>query len=150
MIYQILLSISYHCKNLNAMIYIASVIMVRNWSTLLTLMLVVETDIQEILLSSYVCTPCLLHTHPSWGVRRDFVPLQGFEPIVLWTHGIGLTVVFSHGISPIKERIVTRMCMVLFCIVNNLFDCVGETMRAWRGSAAIFLQAVSLHISGLQ
>ena len=30
-------------------------------------------------------------------------------PIVLQTHGIGLTVVFS----PIKERIVTQLCMVL-------------------------------------
>ena len=28
-------------------------------------------------------------------------------PTVLQTRGIGLTVVFSHGISPIKENIVT-------------------------------------------
>ena len=28
-------------------------------------------------------------------------------PTVLQTHGICLTVVFSHGISPIKESIVT-------------------------------------------
>ena len=44
-------------------------------------------------------------------------------PTVLRTHGIGLTVVFSHGISPIKESIVTRLCMVLFCIGR-------ETVRA--------------------
>ena len=51
-------------------------------------------------------------------------------PTVLQTHGIGLTVVFSHAISPIKESIVKRLCMVLFCNVNNLYDCVGETVRA--------------------
>ena len=44
-------------------------------------------------------------------------------PTVLQTHGIGLTVVFSHGISPIKEIIVTRLCMVLYCIGR-------ETVRA--------------------
>ena len=51
-------------------------------------------------------------------------------PTILRTHGIGLAVVFSHGISPIKERIVTRLCMVLFFNLNNLCDYVGETMRA--------------------
>ena len=35
-------------------------------------------------------------------------------PIVLQTHGIGLRVVFSHGMfSPIKESIVTQLCMEL-------------------------------------
>ena len=51
-------------------------------------------------------------------------------PTVLQTHGIRLTVVFFHGISPIKENIVTRLCTVLFGIVKNLCDCVGETVRA--------------------
>ena len=51
-------------------------------------------------------------------------------PTVLLTHGIGLTVVFSHGISPIKESIVTQLCMLLFYIVNNLCDYVREIVRA--------------------
>ena len=52
-------------------------------------------------------------------------------PIVLRTHGIGLTIVFSHGISPIKEKHgnMAGYGMVLYCIVNNLYDCVRETMR---------------------
>ena len=56
-------------------------------------------------------------------------PAMGFGgwnmcwPTVLRTHGIGSTVVFSHGIYPIRESIVTRMCMVLYCIGR-------ETMRA--------------------
>ena len=52
-------------------------------------------------------------------------------PIVLWTHGIGLTVVFSHVISPIKEKHCNTVVygMVLYCIiVNNLCDCVRETV----------------------
>ena len=36
-------------------------------------------------------------------------------PTILWTHGIGLTVVFSHGISHIKESIVHDY--VWYCIV---------------------------------
>ena len=76
------------------------------------------------ILFNCVCTPGVLYTHsPCLGVQ------DVCWPTVLRTHGIGLTVVFSHGISPIKERIVTRLCMVLFCIVNNLWDCVGETVR---------------------
>ena len=34
-------------------------------------------------------------------------------PTVLRTHGIGLTIAFSHGISPIKESIVKCLCIVL-------------------------------------
>ena len=50
------------------------------------------------------------------------------HPTLLQTHGIGLTVVFSDGISPIKESIVTRLCMVLYGIV---LYCIGrETVRA--------------------
>ena len=73
-------------------------------------------------------------------------------PIVSRTHGIGLIVVFSHGISPIKEK-HCNMAMygiVLYCsIVNNLCDCVRETMRELRGSATVFLQVISLYLSGL-
>ena len=37
-------------------------------------------------------------------------------PTILRTHGIWLTLEFSHCIFPIKESIVTRLCMVLYCI----------------------------------
>ena len=111
------------------------------------------------ILFSCDCNPGVLYTHsPCLRVRGSALEIRSFEgkapenffwdvcwPTVLWTHGIGLIVVFSHGISPIKESIVTRLCMILFCIVNNLCDCVGETMRAGRGSAAVLLQAISLH-----
>ena len=67
------------------------------------------------------------------------------------THGIGLTVVFSHGISPIKEKHCNTAMygIVLYCIVNNLCDCVRETVRTWRGSAMVLLEAVSLYLSRL-
>ena len=56
------------------------------------------------ILFSYVCTPGLLYTHSPNLVFRvwDFC-----WPTVLRTHGIRLTVVFSHGIFPVKESIVT-------------------------------------------
>ena len=78
------------------------------------------------ILFSCVCTPGVLYTHSPclWDVCW---------PTVLRTHGIGLTVVFSHGISPIKEKHCNtdRYGIVLYYnIVNNLCDCVRETMRA--------------------
>ena len=85
--------------------------------------------------------------YPRCIVHSFLLPWDVCWTIVLRTHGIGLTVAFSHGISPIKEIIVTRLCMVLFCIVNNLCDCVGETVRVWRGSVAGLLQVVSLHFA---
>ena len=54
-------------------------------------------------------------------------------PTGLQTHGTGLTVVFSHGISPIKEKHCNTVGygIVLYCsIVNNICDCVRETVRA--------------------
>ena len=130
--------------------------------------LVVEPNLPDLeILFSCVCTLGVLYTHsPCLGVRgsslrkgvhgqrpqemgvRQHTFWDVCWPTVLRTHGIGLTIVFSHGISPIKESIVTWLCMVLFCIVNNLFDCVEATVRAWRGSATTFLQVVSLHLSG--
>ena len=41
-------------------------------------------------------------------------------PTVLQTHGIGLTLEFSHCISPIKERILKRLSMVLYCIGREI------------------------------
>ena len=53
---------------------------------------------------------CTVHSFPlPWGWDVCW-------PIVLRTHVIRLTLVFFHGVSPIKESIVTRLCMVLFCI----------------------------------
>ena len=57
---------------------------------------------------SRVCTPGVLYTcYPTLGFRGE-APEKIFSdvcwPTVLRTHGIGLTVVFSHGISPIKEK----------------------------------------------
>ena len=83
-----------------------------------------------------VCTSGLLYTHsPTLGFE-DEAPKKIFWdvclPTVLWTHGIGLTVVFSHGISPIKENNcnMTVYGMVLYSIIrNNICDCVRETMR---------------------
>ena len=57
--------------------------------------------------------------------------------------------IFPWYFFPIKERIITRLCIVLYCIENNLCDCVRETVRARRGSAAVLLQVVSLHLSRL-
>ena len=70
------------------------------------------------ILFSRVCNPGVLYTHSPCLAVRDVR-----WPTVLQTHGIGLTVVFSHGISPIKESIVKRLCMVLFFIGR-------ETVRA--------------------
>ena len=41
-------------------------------------------------------------------------------PTFLQTHGIGLTLEFSHCISPIKESIVKRLSMVLYCIGREI------------------------------
>ena len=69
------------------------------------------------ILFSRVCTPSLLYARSrTLGFRGEALE-KGFWdvcwPTVLWTHGIGLTIVFSHGISPIKESIVTRLCILL-------------------------------------
>ena len=62
------------------------------------------------ILFSCVCTLGVLYTHsPTLGFRGrapEFFFWLVCWPTVLWTHVIGLTVVFSHGISPIKEIIV--------------------------------------------
>ena len=73
------------------------------------ILLVVELDLPDIeILFSRVCTIGVLYTHS---------PCFGFQdvcwPIVLWTHGIGLTLEFSHCISPIKESIVNRLGIIL-------------------------------------
>ena len=72
----------------------------------------------EILFSCY-CDPGVLYTHsPCLGVRGS-APKKGVQgwdvcwPTVLWTHGIGLTLEFSHCISPIKESIVNRLGIIL-------------------------------------
>ena len=57
------------------------------------------------MLFSRVCTPGLLCTRsPTLGFRGE-APENFFWdvcwPTVLQTHGIGLTVVFSHGIFPL-------------------------------------------------
>ena len=72
-------------------------------------MLVVEPDLQDTeILFSHVCTRGVLYTcSPTLGFGGR-VPEKFFWdvcwPTVLWTHGIGLAIVFSHGISPIKEK----------------------------------------------
>ena len=73
-----------------------------------------------ILLIICVCTQCLLYTpSPTLGFGGK-APEKLFWYVcwttVLWTHGIGLTLEFSHCISPIKEIIVKRLSMVLYCI----------------------------------
>ena len=108
-------------------------------------MLVVEPNLPDPeILFSCDCNPGVLYTHsPCLGVRgsalkkgvrgqrprenEGLAPEKIFWdvcwPIVLWTHGIGLTLEFSHCISPIKESIVKRLSMVLNCTER-------ETMRA--------------------
>ena len=66
-----------------------------------------------------MCCPTVLWTH-------------GIGLTVVFSHGIGLTVVFSHGISPLKEKHCNTVVdgIVFYCsIVNNLCDCVRETVR---------------------
>ena len=71
------------------------------------------------ILFSCVCNPGVLYTHsPCLGVRGSAqkkgvwggAPEKVFWdvcwPTVLRTHGIGLTLEFSHCISPIKESII--------------------------------------------
>ena len=72
-------------------------------------LLVVEHDLSDSeMLFSHVCTPGLLYSHsPNLAFKGEALDKKNWDvcwPIVLWTHGIGLTVVFSHGISPIKEK----------------------------------------------
>ena len=119
-------------------------------------LLVVEPDLldSEMLFSRF-CTLGLLYTcSPTLGFGGEapekFV-LDACWPTVLRTHGIGLTVVFSHGISPIKRKHCNMVVygIVLYCsIVNNLCDCERETVRERRGSVSVLLQVVSLHLSG--
>ena len=73
------------------------------------------------ILFSRVCTPGVLYTHsPTLGFGGE-APKNIFWdvcwPTVLQTHGFGLMVVFSHGISPIKEMNcnTTVNSMVLYC-----------------------------------
>ena len=70
-------------------------------------MLVVEPDLLDSkMLFSHVCTPGLLYTC-SLTLANSLLFSHVWDvcwPIVLRTHGIGLTIVFSHGISPIKEK----------------------------------------------
>ena len=79
---------------------------------MMKLLLVVELDLPDPkILFDCVCTTGVLYTRSEnffWDVCW---------PTVLWTHGIGLIVVFSHGIYPIKESIVIWMWMVWYCIV---------------------------------
>ena len=71
-------------------------------------LLVVEPNIPDPkILFSCDCNPGVLYT------RSPFLGVRGNE---LRTHGIGLTLEFSHCISPIKESIVKRLSMVLYCI----------------------------------
>ena len=73
------------------------------------MLLVLEPDLPNShMLSSRVCTPCLLYTgSPTLGFGVE-APEKFFWDVCwltfLRTHGIGLTVVFSHGIYPIKEK----------------------------------------------
>ena len=61
-----------------------------------------------------VCTPCLQYIcSPNFGFW------DVCWPTILWTHGIRLTLVFSHGISPIKEKHCNMVVhgMVWYCTV---------------------------------
>ena len=80
------------------------------------------------ILFSRVCTPGVLYTHSPCLLPREFF-WDVCWPTILRTHGIGLAVVFSYGISPIKESTVTWLCVVLYYIENNLCDCVREIVR---------------------
>ena len=100
-----------------------------------THLLVVEPNIPnlEILFNCIVTLEYCTFVPPTLGFEE--VPRKrGFKgntpekfvwdmcwPIVL-THGIELTLEFSHCISPIKESIEKRLSMVLYCI--------GRTVRA--------------------
>ena len=105
----------------------------------------IQVLVVEILFSCD-CNPGVLYTRsPCLGVRGRSPRFFFWDvcwPTVLRTHGIGLTLEFSHCISPIKESIVKRLSMVLYCIGR-------EAVRAWRGSASVLLQGVFLHLSGL-
>ena len=75
----------------------------------------VEPDLPDPeILFSHVCNPGVLYTHsPCLGVQVS----ASKKGVRGWTHGIGLTIEFSHCISPIEESIVKRMSMVWYCIV---------------------------------
>ena len=83
------------------------------------ILLVVEPNLSDPeILFSRVCNPGVLYTHsPYLGVQGNEKNFRDVcWPTILWTHGIGLTLEFSHCISPIKESIVNRLGMVLYCI----------------------------------
>ena len=84
--------------------YILISVFLNYWSLFL---LVVERDLPDSeMLFSHLCTPGVLYTRsPTLGFGGKAPKICFWDvcwTIVLQTHGIGLTIVFSHGISPIK------------------------------------------------
>ena len=69
------------------------------------------------ILFSCVCTLGVLYTcSPTLGFGGRASEIFFWDmccATVLWTHGIGLTLEFSHFISPIQESIVNRLGIVL-------------------------------------
>ena len=98
------------------------------------------------ILFSCVCNPGVLYTHSPflgfWGFKDNTPKKWGFKgiapekffwdvcwPTVMQTHGIRLTVVFSHGIFS-KRKHFNTVVYGNYRIVNNLSDCVRENVRA--------------------
>ena len=93
-------------------------------------MLVVEDDLRDSEISfSRVCTLGVLYTRSTprkrgfKGKAPEKLSWDVYWPTFLRTHGIGLTLGFSHCISPIKDSNVNRLGMVLYCTGR-------ETVRA--------------------
>ena len=68
----------------------------------------------------------------NWGLGVTLLIKKNWDvcwPTILGTHGIGLTIVFSHCIFPIKEKHcnTSRYGMIFYC--NNICDCVRKTVR---------------------
>ena len=82
------------------------------------------------ILFSHVCTPGVLYTRSSFlGVLEFFLGCVLDHSYVNPWYWVNRSILPWY-FSPIKESIVTRLCMLLYCIEKNLCDCVIDIVRA--------------------
>ena len=118
-----------------------------------SLLLVVEPDLPDLeMLFSHVCTPDLLYTRsPTLGFGGE-APENFFLGCLLANIFADPWYCVNRSIFPwyfsYKRKHCKNGCVLYCSIVNNLCDCVRETVRAWRGSAAVLMHVVSLHLFG--
>ena len=108
-------------------------------------MLVEENDLldREMLLINCICTTCLLYTWPSWGLHPLIKGIRGRRPrrkflrCMLANNFVDPWYWVTHSIFPWYFPYKRKNCntamygIVLYCsIVNNLCDCMRETVRA--------------------